>query len=43
MSAAAKFADPLTARLAGFVRGIGIEVRAGALPAADRRIWRPRT
>jgi hypothetical protein len=27
------FADPLTERLATFVRGIGIEVRAAALPA----------
>jgi len=34
MSTAAKFADPLTARLAGFVRDIGIEVRVGALAEA---------
>jgi hypothetical protein len=29
---AATFADPLTERLASFVRGIGIDVRAAALP-----------
>jgi len=29
---AAPFADPLTERLAAFVRGIGIDVRAAALP-----------
>jgi len=29
---AASFADPLTERLAAFVRGIGIDVRAAALP-----------
>jgi hypothetical protein len=35
MSAAtATFANPLTERLAGFVRGIGIDVRAAALPHA---------
>lgn len=31
-SATAAFADPLTERLAAFVRGIGIDVRAAALP-----------
>jgi hypothetical protein len=30
--AAVSFADPLTERLVAFVRGIGIEVRAAALP-----------
>jgi len=32
MSGADKFSDPLTERLAGFVRGVGIAVRAAALP-----------
>jgi hypothetical protein len=32
MASAPMFADPLTERLAAFVRGIGIEVRAAALP-----------
>jgi hypothetical protein len=32
MASAAHFADPLTERLARFVRSIGIEVRAEALP-----------
>ena len=32
MSSAHMFADPLTERLAAFVRGIGIDVRAAALP-----------
>jgi len=32
MPAAAVFRDPLTERLAAFVRGIGIDVRAAALP-----------
>ncbi len=32
MASAHMFADPLTERLAAFVRGIGIEVRAAALP-----------
>jgi hypothetical protein len=32
MPAAERFADPLTEKLAAFVRGIGIEVRAAALP-----------
>jgi hypothetical protein len=31
MSAAARFADPLTERLSAFVRGIGIDVRAATL------------
>src|SRR5580658_6016442 len=31
MSAAPRFADPLTERLAAFVRGIGIDVRAATL------------
>jgi hypothetical protein len=29
---AASFADPLTARLVAFVRGIGIDVRTATLP-----------
>ncbi|HEX3937972.1 MAG TPA: hypothetical protein VHX43_10755 [Xanthobacteraceae bacterium] len=32
MPAAALFSDPLTERLAAFVRGVGIDVRAAALP-----------